>query len=212
MISGARRIKPNEIRRFYIHPGENPPPQNGCRLKSNFFSKALVSHPPLSQFNQTFHKTNRPPLHYTPVLPGHCETRPARMAKEKCALFPYVSIKVWRSRLPTITGSFHTALRESIAYHTLANDKLTMPLFAVYQVPALMRVSTWIAGGAPGGAPAQLVCDFLRRGWWWARMRSPMNSRPEADEWISHGNRLKMDFGRALIRGTNKIARYVMWA
>jgi hypothetical protein len=24
---------------FTIHPGKNPPPQNGCRLKSVFFSK-----------------------------------------------------------------------------------------------------------------------------------------------------------------------------
>ena len=47
---------------FTIHPGKNPPPQNGCRLKSVFF-KAPVSHPPLSQFNRTFTKpTGR---HYT---------------------------------------------------------------------------------------------------------------------------------------------------
>jgi hypothetical protein len=58
---------------FTIHPGKNPPPQNGCWLKSVFvFLKAPVSHPPLSQFNQTFHKTNRPPLHQILVLPGHC--------------------------------------------------------------------------------------------------------------------------------------------
>jgi hypothetical protein len=48
---------------FTIHPSKNPPPQNGCRLKSVFFFKALVSHPPLSQFNWTFHKTNWSPLH-----------------------------------------------------------------------------------------------------------------------------------------------------
>jgi hypothetical protein len=47
---------------FTIHPGKNPPPQNGCQLKSIFFSKAPVSHPPLSQFNPTFQKTNRLPL------------------------------------------------------------------------------------------------------------------------------------------------------
>jgi hypothetical protein len=48
-----------------IHPGKNPPPQNGCRLKSVFilFLKAPVSHPPLSQFNRISHKTNQPPLH-----------------------------------------------------------------------------------------------------------------------------------------------------
>ena len=34
---------------FTIHPGENPPPQNGCRLKFVFFKEAPVSHPPLSQ-------------------------------------------------------------------------------------------------------------------------------------------------------------------
>jgi hypothetical protein len=60
---------------FTIHPGKNPPPQNGCQLKSAplflYIKKALVSHPPLSQFNRTFHKTDRPPLHQTPVLPGH---------------------------------------------------------------------------------------------------------------------------------------------
>ena len=39
---------------FTIHPGKNPPPQNGCWLKSIVFSKAPVSHPPLSQFNRTF--------------------------------------------------------------------------------------------------------------------------------------------------------------
>jgi hypothetical protein len=44
---------------FTIHLGKNSPPQNGCRLKSVAFPKAPVSHPPLSQFNQTFHKTNR---------------------------------------------------------------------------------------------------------------------------------------------------------
>jgi hypothetical protein len=27
---------------FTIHPGKNPPPENGCRLKSVVFSKALV--------------------------------------------------------------------------------------------------------------------------------------------------------------------------
>ena len=48
---------------FTIDPGKNPPPQNGCRLKSVLFLKAPVWHPPLSQFNRTFHKTNRPPLH-----------------------------------------------------------------------------------------------------------------------------------------------------
>jgi hypothetical protein len=36
-----------------------------------FFSKAPVSHPPLSQFNRTFHETNRPLLHSIPVLSGH---------------------------------------------------------------------------------------------------------------------------------------------
>ena len=36
-----------------------------------FLLKAPVSHPPLSQFNRTFHKTNRSPLHTIPVLPGH---------------------------------------------------------------------------------------------------------------------------------------------
>ena len=35
--------------------------------------------------------------------------------------------------------------------------KLTMSLFAVYQVQAFLRVTTWIAGGAPDGAPAQPV-------------------------------------------------------
>jgi hypothetical protein len=44
---------------FTIHPGKNPSPQNGCRL---IFLRALVSHPPLSQFKRTFYKTNRPPL------------------------------------------------------------------------------------------------------------------------------------------------------
>jgi hypothetical protein len=48
---------------FIIYLGKNPPPQNGCRLKSVLLLKAPVSHPPLSQFNRTFHKTNRPPLH-----------------------------------------------------------------------------------------------------------------------------------------------------
>jgi hypothetical protein len=48
---------------FTIHPRKNPPPQNGCRLKSVSCLKAPVSHPPLFQFNRTFHKTNRPPSH-----------------------------------------------------------------------------------------------------------------------------------------------------
>jgi hypothetical protein len=57
---------------FTIHPSKNPPPQNGCRLKSVFIFyflfylfiiifKVPVSHPPLSQFNRTFHRNNRPP-------------------------------------------------------------------------------------------------------------------------------------------------------
>jgi hypothetical protein len=29
---------------FIIYPGKNPPPQNGCRLKSVSFFKAPVSH------------------------------------------------------------------------------------------------------------------------------------------------------------------------
>jgi hypothetical protein len=48
---------------FKINPGKNPPPQNSCWLKSVYFLKAPDSHPPLSQFNRTFHKTNRLPLH-----------------------------------------------------------------------------------------------------------------------------------------------------
>jgi hypothetical protein len=48
---------------FTIHPGKNPPPQNGCQLKSVSFFKAPVSYPPLSQCNWSFQKTNRPPLH-----------------------------------------------------------------------------------------------------------------------------------------------------
>jgi hypothetical protein len=47
---------------FTIHPGKNPPPQNGCQVLF-LFLKAPVSHPLLSQFNRTFHKTNRLPLH-----------------------------------------------------------------------------------------------------------------------------------------------------
>jgi hypothetical protein len=47
---------------FIMHPNKSPPPQNGCRLKSAFL-ESPVSHPPLSQFNRTFHKTNWPPLH-----------------------------------------------------------------------------------------------------------------------------------------------------
>jgi hypothetical protein len=47
---------------FTTRPGKNPAPQNGCRLKTLFFQKAPVSHPPLSQFNRAFHKTNRLPL------------------------------------------------------------------------------------------------------------------------------------------------------
>ena len=57
---------------FTIHQGKNPPPQNGCRPKSDLFSNSTVSHPSLSQFNWTFDKTNRPPLHWIMVLPGHC--------------------------------------------------------------------------------------------------------------------------------------------
>jgi hypothetical protein len=39
-----------------------------CFFKINYLIiilllKAPVSHPPLSQFNRTFHKTNWPPLH-----------------------------------------------------------------------------------------------------------------------------------------------------
>jgi len=58
---------------FTIHLGKNPPPQNGCRLKSVFlfyfilflflFLRAPISHPSLSQFNRIFHQTNRLPLH-----------------------------------------------------------------------------------------------------------------------------------------------------
>ena len=55
--------EPNRMKSTYltIHPSRNPSPQNRCRLKSVFlfyfpFWKAPVSHPPLPQFNQTFHK------------------------------------------------------------------------------------------------------------------------------------------------------------
>ena len=50
----------NQMKSTYctIHPGKNPPPQSGCRLKSVDFLKVPVSHSPLSQFNRTFHKTN----------------------------------------------------------------------------------------------------------------------------------------------------------
>jgi hypothetical protein len=73
---------------FTIRPGRYPPPpQNGCRLKSIFVFKgeAPVSHPPLSQFNQTFHKTNRPPLYQIPILPGHCvgHLRPSPLIKKE---------------------------------------------------------------------------------------------------------------------------------
>jgi hypothetical protein len=69
MISDPRWIiKPDEIRLFHNSSGRNPPPQNGCRFKSVLFLKSPIS---LSQFNQTLHKTNRTPLHYIPVLPGH---------------------------------------------------------------------------------------------------------------------------------------------
>jgi hypothetical protein len=53
---------------FIIHPGQNPPPQNGCRLKSVFFFffKTPVSHPPLSQFpNSTGLFTKPTGRHYT---------------------------------------------------------------------------------------------------------------------------------------------------
>jgi hypothetical protein len=60
---------------FAIHLGKNPPPQNDCRLRSVLFLKAPVSHPPFSQFNRTFHKTNRPPWYEIPVLPGHWPSR-----------------------------------------------------------------------------------------------------------------------------------------
>jgi hypothetical protein len=39
------------------------------------FLKALVSHPTLSQFNRTFHKTNWPPLHWIPILPERKEKK-----------------------------------------------------------------------------------------------------------------------------------------
>jgi hypothetical protein len=68
---------------FIIHPGKNPPSQIGFRLKSVLFLKAPVSHPPLSQFNWTFHKTNRPPLHYIPVLPGHWLSYFSKKEKKK---------------------------------------------------------------------------------------------------------------------------------
>jgi hypothetical protein len=51
---------------FTIHPGKNLPPQNACRLKSVFFSKAPVSHPPFSQFpNSTGLFTKPTSCHYT---------------------------------------------------------------------------------------------------------------------------------------------------
>jgi hypothetical protein len=48
---------------FKIHPDKNPPPQWLPVEIRFFFGEAPVSHPPLSQFNQIFHKTNWPPLH-----------------------------------------------------------------------------------------------------------------------------------------------------
>jgi hypothetical protein len=80
---------------FTIHPGKNPPPPNGCRLKSVFFLilKAPVSHPPLSQFNRTFHKTNWPPLHSIPVIPGHCSVVCILRPKEKPRKWPKAELQ-----------------------------------------------------------------------------------------------------------------------
>jgi hypothetical protein len=64
----------NQMRSAYstIHPGKNPPSSKRLPVEIRFFfSTAPVSHPPFPRFNRTFHKTNRPPLHQIPVLPGH---------------------------------------------------------------------------------------------------------------------------------------------
>ena len=61
MIFGPRLSNGMKSAYFIIHLDKNPPPQNGCRLKPVSFQKAPVSHPQLSQFNRTFHKTNRLP-------------------------------------------------------------------------------------------------------------------------------------------------------
>jgi hypothetical protein len=46
---------------FTIHPGKNPPPKNGCRLKSGFLLKAPVLHFP----NSTGLFTKPTGRHYT---------------------------------------------------------------------------------------------------------------------------------------------------
>ena len=46
----------------------------GCKPFLFCFKRAPIWHPPLSQLNRASHKTNRPPSHYIPALPGH---RPA---------------------------------------------------------------------------------------------------------------------------------------
>jgi hypothetical protein len=74
------------------------PPQNGCRLESVFIFNAPVSHPPLSQSNRTFHKSNRPPLHYIPVLPRHWHMS---------SLLSYCSSQMSAHRFPGVSDSRH---------------------------------------------------------------------------------------------------------
>ena len=93
---------------FIIHLGKTPPPQNGCRLKYALFLKAPVSYPPLSHFNRTFHKSNRPPLHKIPVLPGHLSLslslhfQAFSMKNRLLILFCLISVLRANFQLPTL--------------------------------------------------------------------------------------------------------------
>jgi hypothetical protein len=60
-------------------------------LKSVLFLKAPVSHPPLSQFNRTFHKTQRPPF--------TLNTGPPRTLVGSCW---HLSVRLWSENIPWI--------------------------------------------------------------------------------------------------------------
>jgi hypothetical protein len=89
MVSGPRWIK----------PGRSPPISQFDRVNILLLLKMVAGWNPFlflkekhrshilhfPQFNQTFHKTNRPPLYQIPILPGHCvgHLRPSPLIKKE---------------------------------------------------------------------------------------------------------------------------------
>ena len=89
--------KPMKSAYFTIYPGKNPPPQNGWWLKSVFVWKNTIFTSSTFPIQPDFHKTNRTPLHYIPVLPGHWSG----------CLLACTGVQKWSSEVKILRDSMH---------------------------------------------------------------------------------------------------------